>query len=90
MRPTHATQMDWSSEWREFHLFGLAGTVNWKPKPGSGLRFCDSRALAPTSFDNTTVASDRESQSRKRDPSFMRLSVAFVKCLPMAAALPSW
>jgi hypothetical protein len=33
-----------------------------EPKPGSGLRFCDSRALAPRSFNNTTVASDRESQ----------------------------
>ena len=37
-------------------------TVITKPKPGSGLRFCDYRAAAPRSFNNTTVASDRESQ----------------------------
>ncbi len=39
-----------------------------KPKPGSGLRFCDSRAAAPRSFDNTTVASDRESQIASLTP----------------------
>ena len=39
-----------------------------KPKPGSGLRFCDSRALAPRSFNNTTVASDRESQIASLTP----------------------
>ena len=37
-------------------------------KPGSGSRFCDSRALAPKSFNNTTEASDRESQIASLTP----------------------
>ena len=39
-----------------------------EPKPGSGLRFCDSRAAAPRSFNNPTVASDRESQIASLTP----------------------
>jgi len=37
-------------------------------RPGSGLRFCDSKALALRSFNNTTVASDRESQIASLTP----------------------
>jgi hypothetical protein len=40
----------------------LKGGRRTKAKPGPGLRSCDSRAAAPRSFDNTTVANDRESQ----------------------------
>src|SRR5213083_2658065 len=32
------------------------------------MRFCDSRALAPRSFENTTVASDSESQIASLTP----------------------
>lgn len=32
----------------------------------SDVRFCDSRALAPRSFDNSTMASDRESETQAR------------------------
>jgi hypothetical protein len=38
---------------------------------GSGLQFCDSRALAPRTFNNTTVANDRESQIASPDPVYV-------------------
>jgi hypothetical protein len=46
------------------------GVEGGKPKPWSGLRCCDSKALAPRSFNNTTVASDRESQIASLTPVF--------------------
>ena len=47
---------------------GFATAEFWKPKPGSGLRFCDSKALAPRSFNDTTVVSDTESQIASLTP----------------------
>ena len=38
------------------------------PKLRSGLLFCDSKAMVPRSFGNTTVASDRESQIASLTP----------------------
>ena len=46
-----------------------SGLGDGKAKPGSGLRFCDYKALAQRSFNNTTVASYRESQIARLTPS---------------------
>jgi hypothetical protein len=58
--------MKWGGKFTE--KIGRKSKNKTKNKTGSGLRFCDSITLAPRSFGNTTVESDRESQIASLTP----------------------